>query len=574
MRTSHYLLATQRETPSEAELISHQLMLKAGLIRKLASGLYTWLPTGLKVLRKVEGIIREEMCRAGASEILMSAVQPAELWEESGRWNQFGPELLRLKDRHQRDFCIGPTHEEVITDLMRDEIRSYKQLPANFFQIQMKFRDERRPRFGVMRSREFLMKDAYSFHIDKNCLEKTYQVMYEAYARIFTRLGLDFRAVIADTGAIGGSASHEFHVLADSGEDAIAVSDTSDYAANLEKAESLTSEPSQESMADTKRMCETPKAKTIEQVCQCLNISAQKTVKTLLVKGATEAHPVIALCLRGDHTLNEVKAEKHDLVQSPVELVDEASIQSQVNCEAGFIGPCDLNMPVIVDPAAKVLNNFVCGANQNEQHFMDANWEKDVVITDTFDIRNVEEGDPSPDGKGQLVIKRGIEVGHIFQLGTKYSEAMNANVLNESGKATVLNMGCYGIGVSRIVAAAIEQNYDDYGIIWPESMAPFTLVIVPMNMHRSHRVQEAAESLYTQCVQQGIEVLFDDRKERPGVMFADTELIGIPHRFVISEKGLEKATIEYKSRRNSEKIDIPLENALNFIQQRLEDVSS
>ncbi len=571
MRTSHYLLATLRENPSDAELISHQLMLRAGMIRKLASsaGLYSWLPSGLRVLRKVEAIVREEMEKAGALEVLMPMVQPSDLWEESGRWGQFGPELLRIHDRHNREFCLGPTHEEVITAIIRDEIRSYKQLPANYFQIQTKFRDERRPRFGVMRAREFLMKDAYSFHTTEDSLKETYQVMYQAYCNVFDRLGLDYRAVLADTGAIGGNASHEFHVLAESGEDAIAFSDGSDYAANVEKAESQAPQQSRPEAAQTLEKISTPNVKTIEEVARFLNVETHHTVKTLLVAGATEEHPVVALCLRGDHTLNEIKAEKHPLIAAPFEMAGEEQIKHAAGCDAGYVGPVTLQIPVIVDRDAAVLADFVCGANENEHHLTGVNWERDAHISEVYDLRNVVEGDAAPDGKGKLTIKRGIEVGHIFQLGTKYSEAMNATVLDESGKAVTLAMGCYGIGVSRIVAAAIEQNHDEYGIIWPQNIAPFSIVIVPLNMHRSQAVQEAAENLYQSLLDKGVEVLFDDRKERPGVMFADAELIGIPHRIVISEKGLEKGTYEYKHRQHSEKSDIDAENVLNFLLEKL-----
>lgn len=571
MRTTQYLMATLRETPSDAELISHQLMLRAGMIRKLASsaGLYSWLPSGLKVLRKVEQIVREEMNKAGGQEVLMPMVQPADLWEESGRWSQFGPELLRIHDRHNREFCLGPTHEEVITAIIRDEIRSYKQLPANYYQIQTKFRDERRPRFGVMRAREFLMKDAYSFHTTEECLKKTYEVMYQAYCNVFDRLGLEYRAVLADTGAIGGNASHEFHVLADSGEDAIAFSDGSDYAANVEKAESLPPQQERAAPSQDLQKVETPNTRTIEEVTAFLKIEATSMVKTLLVKGVSEEHPVVALCLRGDHTLNEIKAEKHPLIAAPFAMAEDSDITSAAGCEAGYVGPVGLSIPVIVDRDAAVMSDFVCGANENNMHLTGANWERDAQITEVYDLRNVVEGDLSPDGNGKLTIKRGIEVGHIFQLGTKYSEAMNANVLNEEGKAVTLAMGCYGIGVSRIVAAAIEQNHDDYGIIWPQAIAPFTVAIVPMNMHRSTRVAEAAEKLYQQLTDLGIEVIFDDRKERPGVMFADIELIGVPHRIVISDKGIDNGTYEYKHRRHNEKIDVAINDVLNFVQQQL-----
>ncbi|WP_144391725.1 proline--tRNA ligase [Pleionea sediminis] len=571
MRTSNYLVATLRETPSDAELVSHQLMLRAGLIRKLAAsaGLYSWLPTGLRVLRKVESIVREEMNKVGAQEVLMPMVQPADLWEESGRWSQFGPELLRLHDRHNREFCLGPTHEEVITAIIRDEVRSYKQLPSCFYQIQTKFRDERRPRFGVMRAREFLMKDAYSFHDCAESLEETYQKMYQAYSNIFDRLGLEYRAVIADTGAIGGSASHEFHVLAESGEDAIAFSDGSEYAANVEKAEAQAPQNERPAPTETVESINTPNCKTMEQLADQLSLPTEQFVKTLLVKGATEEHPVVALCLRGDHTLNELKAEKHDLVSAPLTMATDEEIQDLVDCEAGYLGPVKLNAPVIVDRDASILSDFTCGANTNEHHLKGVNWERDAQITEVMDIRNVVEGDRAPDGKGQLTIKRGIEVGHIFQLGSKYSKAMNANVLNEQGKAVTLEMGCYGIGVSRIVAAAIEQNHDDYGIIWPQNIAPFTVAIVPMNMKRSTRVKEAAETLYQELLDRGVEVILDDRKERPGVMFADIELMGVPHRIVISDKGIDQGTFEYKHRRDNEKLDISQDNVLDFIMDKL-----
>jgi len=569
MKTSQYLLATLREDPSDAELASHRLMLRAGMIRAQASGLYTWLPTGLKVLRKVENIVREEMDAIGAGEILMPMVQAAELWQESGRWQEYGPELLRMHDRHGREFCLGPTHEEIITSMIRDEIRSYKQLPAVYYQIQGKFRDERRPRFGVMRAREFLMKDAYSFHTNDDCLEETYQQMYQAYSRIFERLGLEFRAVIADTGSIGGEKSHEFHVLADSGEDAIAFSSDSDYAANVEKAESLA--PNVESRADAvENMAEvaTPNAQTIEEVANLLSVVKDKVVKTLFVKG-TEDQPVIAVCLRGDHQLNEIKMEKHPLVASPFAMASDEQILSVAGCKAGSVGPVGLNIPIIADRDAAILSDFVCGANKDGFHLTGVNWQRDAQYNEIFDCRNIVEGDASPDGKGKLTIKRGIEVGHIFQLGTKYSEAMKANVLSENGKAVTLTMGCYGIGVSRIVAAAIEQNHDEYGITWPENIAPFQVAIVPMNMKRSPRVAEHAEALYAQLKQAGVEVLFDDRKERPGVMFADIELIGVPHRIVISERGIDAGTFEYKHRRKNDKLDIQIDNAFSLLMEKM-----
>jgi len=569
MKTSQYLVATLREDPSDAELASHRLMLRAGMIRAQASGLYTWLPTGLKVLKKVENIVREEMDAIGAGEILMPMVQAAELWQESGRWQEYGPELLRMNDRHGREFCLGPTHEEVITSMIRDEIRSYKQLPAVYYQIQGKFRDERRPRFGVMRAREFLMKDAYSFHATDECLDKTYQQMYQAYSRIFERLGLDFRAVIADTGSIGGEKSHEFHVLADSGEDAIAFSTESDYAANVEKATALAPNLENRAAASQEKMnVSTPNAHTIEEVAKLLSVEQKTIVKTLFVKG-TENNPVVAICLRGDHQLNEIKIEKHPLVASPFQMAGDDEILAIASCNPGSVGPIDLTIPVIADPEAATLSDFVCGANQDGFHLTGVNWQRDANYSEVFDCRNIVEGDISPDGKGTLTIKRGIEVGHIFQLGKKYSQAMKANVLGENGKAVTLTMGCYGIGVSRIVAAAIEQNHDDYGITWPENIAPFQVAIVPMNMKRSPRVAEQAETLYQQLKKAGVAVLFDDRKERPGVMFADIELIGVPHRIVISERGIDAGTFEYKHRRSNDKLDIPMDKVFSTLIEKI-----
>ncbi len=568
MRTSQILLSTLRENPSDAEVVSHQLMMRAGMIRKLATGLYTWLPMGLRVLRKVEAIVREEMNRAGGQEVLMPAIQPAELWQESGRWEQMGEEMLRLKDRHERDFCFGPTHEEVITDLVRNELRSYKQLPVNFYQIQTKFRDERRPRFGVMRAREFLMKDAYSFHIDDASLQQTYDVMYETYSRIFTRLGLEFRAVLADTGAIGGSASHEFHVLADSGEDNIAFSTESDYAANVELAEAVAPMGTRPAAVAVLTTVDTPLQHTIEEVCAHLNIEPRQTVKTLLVQGAVQGS-VVALVLRGDHVLNEVKAEKLAQIASPITFVTPEQVKAAAGCEPGSVGPIGLTIPVIVDRSAAHLADFVCGANQNGKHFTGVNWGRDLPEGVVVDIRNVVEGDQSPDGKGTLLIKRGIEVGHIFQLGRKYSEAMNANVQGEDGRPVIMTMGCYGIGVSRIVAAAIEQNNDEQGIIWSAAIAPFQVVLIPLNMHKSQRLRDAAEKLYDELVAAGFEVLFDDRKERPGVMFSDMELIGLPHRIVFSEKGLDKGELEYKGRCDTENQFIPLAQIVSFLNGHL-----
>lgn len=551
MLVSQFLLATVKETPADAEVISHQLMLRAGMIRKLASGLYTWLPLGLRVLRKVEHIVREEMNRAGALELLMPAVQPAELWEESGRWDKYGKELLRIVDRHERNFCFGPTHEEVITDLVRRELKSYKQVPMNLYQIQTKFRDEIRPRFGVMRAREFTMKDAYSFDIDEDGMKASYQKMYDAYMAIFTRLGLKFRPVLADTGSIGGAHSHEFQVLAESGEDLIVYSDGSDYAANIEKAESLAPEMERATPNGELEKFETKGLKTINALHEAMNVEPKNGVKTLIVKG--ENDPLVALILRGDHELNELKAEKHPLVAEPLTMATDDEIKNAIGALPGSLGVVNLPMPMIVDRDAAVLANFVCGANEDDYHFKNVNWERDAKCENMFDLRNVVEGDASPDGQGVLKFARGIEVGHVFQLGDKYSKAMNATVLAESGKATQLQMGCYGIGISRIVAAAIEQNHDDRGIIWPQAMAPFDVVIVPMNMHKSYRVREAAEKLYNELKASGFEVLFDDRKERPGVMFADSELIGIPHRIVIGERGLDEGTFEYKHRASDDK---------------------
>ncbi|HEY9018406.1 proline--tRNA ligase [Thiomicrospira sp.] len=569
MKTSQFLLATTRETPAEAEIISHQLMIRAGLIRRLAGGLYTWLPLGLRVLRKVENIIRQEMDKAGAQEVLMPVVQPAELWEESGRWQQYGAELLRINDRHNREFCLGPTHEEVITDLIRKEIRSYKQLPANFYQIQTKFRDEIRPRFGVMRSREFIMKDAYSFHIDRDSLEATYQVMYDTYHRIFSRMGLNFRAVQADTGSIGGDGSHEFHVLADSGEDAIAFSTQSDFAANVELAEAVT--PSGERPIPSQDLKEvaTPNSHTIEEVCAFLNLPPTQTVKTLLVEGSDDANPVVALVLRGDHEVNDIKVEKLAQVASPMTFVSADQIKQVAGCDAGSIGPIGLNIPVIVDRAAAHLSDFVCGANKTGYHLTGANWERDATPSLIADIRNVVEGDPSPDGEGLIQIRRGIEVGHIFQLGDKYSSALNASVLNENSRAQTLEMGCYGIGVTRVVAAAIEQNHDEKGVIWPDSLAPFQVCIVPMQMHKSPRVKEVVEQLYQDLNAKGIEVLLDDRNERPGVMFNDMELIGIPHRIVVGERGLDEGMIEYKHRRDESSQNIAQADFMAFLMDKL-----
>lgn len=565
MRASRYLIATQKESPADAEVISHKLMLRAGMIRKLASGLYTWLPLGLRVLRKVERIVREEMDKAGAHEVLMPVVQPADLWVESGRWEQYGPELLRIEDRHDRAFCLGPTHEEVITDLIRNELRSYKQLPANFYQIQTKFRDEIRPRFGIMRSREFLMKDAYSFHMTKESLQQTYDVMHQTYCNIFSRLGLNFRPVLADTGSIGGSHSHEFHVLADSGEDAIAFSSGSDYAANIEKAEALA--PTGERPAPEQTLTEvaTPSARTIEEVCKALSVSAETTVKTLFVK-AEEEGKLVALVLRGDHELNDIKAEKLSGVMAPLTFASEAEVKAATDCSPGSLGPIGLETPVIVDRSAAQLADFVCGANKEGFHLTGANWNRDCALERIEDIRNVVAGDPSPDGQGTLDICRGIEVGHIFQLGTKYSQALNARVLNEEGKEEVLEMGCYGIGVTRVVAAAIEQNHDDNGIIWPDAIAPFQIALIPINAHKSEAVKNYCDELYQRLSTAGYDVLYMDvEKARLGVMLADVELMGIPHRLVVGDRGLEKGSLEYKGRKEGESMDVPVEQLLDFL---------
>ena len=569
MRTSKYLLSTLKETPAEAAIVSHQLMLRAGMIRPLASGLYNWMPTGWRVLQKVENIIREEMNKSGAIEIKMPVVQPAELWQESGRWDQYGPELLRFTDRGERSFVIGPTNEEAITDLMRREVTSYRQLPLNLYHIQTKFRDEVRPRFGVMRSREFIMKDAYSFHMDKESLQQTYDVMYQTYSNIFTRLGLDFRAVQADTGSIGGSASHEFQVLANSGEDDVIFSTESDYAANIELAEAVAVG---ERAAPTKAMelVDTPNAKTIAELVAQFNQPIEKTVKTLIVKGTSEEQPLVALIIRGDHELNEVKAEKLAEVASPFEFADETAIKAKIGAGVGSLGPVNLNIPVIIDRSVAIMSDFSAGANIDDKHYFNINWERDVALPKVADIRNVVEGDPSPDGKGTLLIKRGIEVGHIFQLGDKYSNAMNATVQGEDGRPTVVTMGCYGIGVTRVVAAAIEQHHDERGIIWPsDAMAPFTVAIVPMNMHKSESVQAFAEELYRTLLAQGVEVIFDDRKERPGVMFADMELIGVPHMVVIGEKNLANGEIEYKNRRSGEKQMIAKAQLIDFLKSQI-----
>lgn len=573
MRATQFLLATQKETPADAVVVSHQLMLRAGMIRKSAAGLYSWLPLGLRVLRKVEQIVREEMDKSGAQEVLMPVVQPSELWVESGRWEQFGPELTRFKDRHDTPYCLGPTHEEVITDLIRNEISSYKQLPANFYQIQTKFRDEVRPRFGVMRAREFIMKDAYSFHLTRESLLETYAVMHRTYCNIFSRIGLDFRAVLADTGSIGGTGSHEFHVLADSGEDDIVFSSNSDYAANIEMAEALA--PA-EAAGETEKNLEkiaTPDSKTVEEVANFFKVSTHSVLKTLIVLGEADEkghQPLIAMVLRGDHTLNKVKAGKIDGVANPLTLATDSRVSAELGADVGSLGPIGLKIPVIVDRAAAAAVNFICGANETGYHCINANWGRDAKPTSIVDIRNIERGDPSPDGQGTVEIKRGIEVGHIFQLGDKYSKAMKAKVLDDNGREQTMIMGCYGIGVSRVVAAAIEQNHDAQGIIWPEAIAPFQVALVPINMHKSDAVAQKCAELYEDLKRHGYDVLFmDEPKARLGVMLADVELIGIPHRLVIGDRGIEGGTVEYKGRRDSETINVPLTELMKFLSERV-----
>ena len=571
MRVSQFFLSTLKESPADAEVVSHQLMLRAGMIRRLAAGLYTWMPMGLRTLRKVEAIIRDEMNKSGAIEVLMPSIQPAELWQESERWDQYGPELLRLHDRHKREFCYGPTHEEVITDFVRKEVRSYKQLPVNFYQIQTKFRDEIRPRFGVMRSREFSMKDAYSFHTSTECLDNTYNIMFTAYQNIFTRLGLEFRAVEADTGSIGGNASHEFHVLAESGEDAIAFSDQSEYAANVELAPTFKQELSAEiNQADLEKIA-TPKQHSIEEVCKFLQVKPEQVAKTLVVKGIDNS--LVAIVLRGDHELNSVKAQKLTGVAEPLEFASDKEIIEKLGCKPGSIGPLNLNCPTLIDHAAAALTNFVCGANENDFHLQGVNWQRDSSNFDfssSVDARKIVEGDESPDGKGTVAIKRGIEVGHIFQLGEKYSQALKAKVLDADGKEKVVTMGCYGIGVTRVVAAAIEQNYDEHGIIWPQSIAPFEVSLIPINMKKSEQVQACCERIYSEFHDSSIEVLFDDRDLRAGLMFKDHELIGIPLRIVVSDRGLENESVEYKGRTDTEAQQVPLDNLLDFIKSKIE----
>jgi prolyl-tRNA synthetase len=566
MRLSAYPLQNLKELPAEAEVVSHQLMLRAGLIRRLSAGLYTWLPMGLRVLKKVEAIIREEMNRAGAFELLMPTIQPAELWQESGRWDQFGPELLRLKDRHERGFVYGPTHEEVITDIARRELKSYRQLPVNFYQIQLKFRDEIRPRFGVMRAREFLMKDAYSFHLTEASLDEGYRLMYDAYTRIFTRMGLKFRAVLADPGAIGGTGSQEFHVLAASGEDAIAFSDADDYAANIEKAEALPPAGARPAAGAPLAKVQTPDVRTIADLASFLSVPASRCVKTLIVDGHDGS--LVALIVRGDHELNAIKAQNLPEVANPLRMADPARIQGELGAEIGFLGPVGLRCTLIADHSALALADFVCGANERDAHLSGVNWGRDLPEARAADLRNVVEGDPSPSGRGRLAIARGIEVGHVFKLGRKYSEALDATVLDENGKSATLLMGCYGIGVTRVVAAAIEQNHDERGILWPEPIAPFDVVLIPMNLQKSARVREAAEALYQSLSDAGFEVLFDDRDARPGVKFADAELYGIPHRLVLGERGLDAGTLEYRHRRDAESQDIVAAEVVAFLRGR------
>ncbi len=569
MRTSQFLLSTLKETPSDAVVVSHQLMLRAGMIRKLASGLYTWLPIGLRVLRKVEKVVREEMNAAGALEVLMPGIQPAELWQESGRWEQYGPELLRMKDRHGRDFCAGPTHEEVITDLARNELNSYKQLPINLYQIQTKFRDEIRPRFGLMRGREFIMKDAYSFHIDQASLQETYDRMHQAYCNVFSRLGLNYRPVQADTGSIGGTGSHEFHVLAESGEDDIAFSDSSDYAANIEKAEAVPRESARAAASEELRLVDTPNCKTIDDLVSQCGLPIEKTIKTLVVHSAEEGK-LIALIIRGDHELNEIKAANLAQVASPLTMASEAELRAAIGAGAGSLGPLNLPLPCIVDRSVALMSDFAIGANIDDKHYLGVNWERDLPLPEVADLRNVVAGDPSPDGQGTLEIKRGIEVGHIFQLGTKYSEALNCQVLGEAGKPVTLTMGCYGIGVSRVVAAAIEQNNDERGILWSDALAPFQIALVPLR-YETDAVREATDKLYADLTAAGFEVLLDDRdkKTSPGIKFADMELIGIPHRIVVSDRGLADGNLEYKSRRETDAQAVPLADILPFIQARI-----
>lgn len=572
MKVSQFPITTLREVPADAEIISHQLMLKSGMIRRISSGLYTWAPFGLKVLRKVENIVREEMNRSGAIELLMPTVQPGELWEESGRWEEYGPELLRFKDRKGTEFCYGPTHEEIITEYARKELKSYKELPLNFYQIQTKFRDEVRPRFGVMRSREFIMKDAYSFHVNQESLQETYDIMFDTYCRIFDRLGMKYRPVQADSGSIGGSTSHEFHVLADAGEDAIAFSNESEYAANVELAEAV--KPIGERPAPSKEMksIDTPDQHTIDDVSAFLKVDPNQSIKTLIIAGENDAdgnETVVSIIMRGNDQLNELKAEKLEGVLSPLAYATDEQLLSHIGCNAGSIGPVGLKMKVYADFATSDMADFVCGANEDDKHLTGVNWSRDLPEPDFVDVRNVVEGDPSPDGKGTLNILRGIEVGHIFQLGQKYTKAMNATVLSENGKPEVMTMGCYGVGITRVVAASIEQNHDENGIVWPEALAPFQLSIVPINYQKSEEVRESADTLYGILESAGYDVLLDDRKMRAGAMFADHELLGIPHRIVISDRGLKEGKLEYKGRTDEEATTIEKDNVLEFLARRI-----
>ena len=567
MKTSQFHLQTRKETPADAEIISHQLMLRTGMLSRLGSGLYNWTPLGLKVLRKIEKIVREEMDKAGCLEMIMPTIQPAALWQETGRWDKYGDLLLKIKDRAGRDFCFGPTHEEVITDFARKEIKSYKQLPITFYQIQTKFRDEIRPRFGVMRAREFLMKDAYSFHVSSDCLKKTYATMHQAYCNIFQRIGLKFRPVEADSGEIGGTGSHEFHVLADSGEDAIAYSTVSDYAANIEKCEVLAPTQSRQPAQQELKTVDTPNKKSIQEVADFLKVAPTTLIKTLLVAGVDGP---VALVLRGDHELNEIKASNLAQVASPLTLLNDAEISAVANCDAGSIGVKDLNCHIIIDRAVEIMSDFITGANENDKHLTGVNWQRDVNYQQVEDLRNAQVGDPSPDGQGTIKIARGIEVGHIFQLGDVYTKAMNAVVLNEQGKSQAMTMGCYGIGVTRVVAAAIEQNHDEKGIIWPQQIAPFSVAILPMNMKKSERVKQTAHDLYQQLTDMGIEVLLDDRKIRPGVMFADAELLGIPHQITIGDRSLDEGEVEYKSRKEMQNERIKLSTIVTHIKSLLE----
>ena len=566
MLASQRLLGTLKEIPADAEIVSHQLMLRAGLIRRVAAGIYNWLPTGINVLRKVERIIREEMNRSGAQEVLLPAVQPAELWQASGRWEEYGPELLRFADRHGRDFCFGPTHEEVITTLVKNEIRSYRQLPANFYQIQTKFRDEIRPRFGVMRGREFIMKDAYSFGADRASLQQVYDLMHQTYCAIFDRLGLRYRAVVADSGSIGGDTSHEFHVLADSGEDAIVFSSVGDYATNLEMAEAPAPAEGRPAAAEEMRLVDTPDTKTIKALVENFGLPVEKTIKTLVVEASRESgHDLIALLVRGDHELNAVKAEKLPQVASPLRMADEVEIRAAIGAGPGSLGPVNLPVPFIADRSVACMADFGAGANIEDQHYFGINWERDLPAPEVADLRNIVDGDPSPDGKGTLSIARGIEVGHIFQLGTKYSKALGATVLDEDGRAVEMEMGCYGIGVTRVIAAAIEQHHDEKGIIWPDAIAPYDAAIVPIGFNRSDKIKQAALDLHAQLQRAGFEVLLDDRSERPGVMFADIELIGIPHRLVVGERGLEKGAVEYRHRATGAEREIPMDSLVQTL---------